>query len=758
MKTATRFLARARVALFAAMFAICGFTCATAHPAASAQSTEANITRLTASILGSSQFAHHPLDRELAAKFLDRYLDAIDGTRSLFLQTDVKELSGTQGAFVRATMDKGDTHLAHQIWQRYLERLSQRRNFTSTALDAGPGAFTFTGKETYQIDRATLPRPADMNAAQALWKLRLRAEYLDEKLAGTAEAEIPGKLRRRYDQQLKNMQTLRSDEVTTIYLNALASVYDPHSEYLGREQLESLEMAMSLKLFGIGATLESVDGVCTVREVLPGGPASKSTLGAGDRILAVGQADQTPVEITNLPLTRSVQLIRGPKGSRVTLMIAPAGTSDSTPPRKLVLTRDEVQLEDQQAKAAVIDLPLTHPLKAAAAPAPAAATAAAPAPAAKEPEKLRLGVIDLPSFYAGMDGKKDGSTRSVTADVARLLKKLKAEHVRGIVLDLRQNGGGSLDEAIRLTGLFIPKGPIVQTRGPDGDIEVENDPDPTEVYKGPLVVLISRMSASASEILAGALQDYGRAVVVGDSSTFGKGTVQSIMALAPIMHEEGLAFSFEPGALKVTIRKFYRPSGASTQLKGVASDIVIPSNTDVSQISESAQKDPLPWDVVAPANFQHQDVVKGHLKALRERSSQRISQGPGFGYLRDNISRVRERLKDSTVSLNEAQRRQELARDEARQREFGQAWKDAQKEAPRHYEIKLKDTNTAGLPAPTPFVSLEKLQQRRASSGDNQDAYEAALADAAASDTVLREAVQILSDFVLLLGPSKQAA
>jgi carboxyl-terminal processing protease len=746
MKMATRLLARARVAVFAAMFAICGFTCVTTHPAASAQSTEANITRLTASILGSSQFAHHPLDRELAAKFLDRYLDNIDGTRSLFLQSDVKELSGSQGAFVRATMDKGDTHLAHVIWKRYLERLEQRRAHVMSALDAGPGGFTFTGNETYQLDRTSLPRPVDAKEAQALWKLRLRAEYLDEKLSGTAEADIPAKLRRRYEQQLKNMQTTRSDEVTTIYLNALASVYDPHSEYLGREQLEGLEMQMNLKLFGIGATLESVDGYCTVREVLPGGPASRSTLTAGDRILAVGQGDQTPVEITNLPLNRSVQMIRGPKGTRVTLMIAAAGASESGAPRKLVITRDEVQLEDQQAKASVVDLPVTQPPRA------AGDKSAAPA----KDEKLRLGVIDLPSFYAAMDGKKDGSQRSVTADVARLIKKLKSEHVRGIVLDLRQNGGGSLDEAIRLTGLFIPKGPVVQTRGPDGDVEVENDPDPNEVYKGPLVVLISRLSASASEILAGALQDYGRALVVGDTNTFGKGTVQSIMALAPIMQEEGLGFTFEPGALKVTIRKFYRPSGASTQLRGVSSDIVIPSNTDVSQISESAQKDPLPWDTVPPANFQHQDVVKAHLKALRERSTQRVSSGASFEYLRSNIARVREKFKDSVVSLNEEKRRQELARDEGRQREFGNKWKEAQKNAPVRYEIKLKDANNAGLPAPTPFVSLEKLQQRRANSGDNQDAYEAALAEAAASDTVLHEAMQILSDFVLLLGPAAQ--
>jgi carboxyl-terminal processing protease len=340
------------------------------------------------------------------------------------------------------------------------------------------------------------------------------------------------------------------------------------------------------------------------------------------------------------------------------------------------------------------------------------------------------------------------------------LKKLKTEKVRGVVLDLRQNGGGSLDEAIRLTGLFIPKGPVVQTRGPAGDVEVENDPDPSELYKGPLVVLISRMSASASEILAGALQDYGRAVVVGDSSSFGKGTVQSIMSLAPIMQEEGLGYTFDPGALKVTIRKFYRPSGASTQLRGVASDIVIPSNTDVSEISEAAQKNPLPWDVVPSASFERQNLVKPHVQALRERSSKRVASEPGFDYLRENIEKVRKRLENKAVSLNEAQRREELARDEARQREFGQSWKARQKEAPRHYEIRLKDVGAAGLPAPSPFVSLEKIEQRHAGTPESQDRYDAALADAAAGDIVLREAMKILADYIQLLAPvtAKQAA
>lgn len=735
MKIAARFFARLGTVVLATLLLIGGATCVTARPAASAQSTEANITRLTATILGSSQFSHHPLDRELAAKFVDRYLDALDGTRSLFLESDVKELVSGDGTLVRATLEKGDTHLAHVIWKRYLDRMDQRVAFVNGLLDAG--GFTFTGDESYQLDRADAPRPKDMEAARALWKKRLRAEYLDEKLSGVAQDEIADKLRRRYALQVKNMRTLRSDEVTTIYLNALASVYDPHSEYLGREQMESLEMSMSLKLFGIGATLESVDGYCTVRDVLPGGPASRSTLQGGDRIVSVGQGDKPPVEITNLPLSRSVQLIRGPKGSRVTLMVLPAGAGDAAPPRKLVLVRDEVQLEDQQAKASVVDLPV------------------------KDGEKLRLGVIDLPSFYAGMDNKKGGAQRSVTADVSRLLQKLKAERVRGVLLDLRQNGGGSLDEAIRLTGLFIPKGAVVQTRGPDGDIEIENDPDPSEVYKGPLIVLISRMSASASEILAGALQDYGRAVVVGDTSTFGKGTVQSIMSLAPIMREEGLAYTFDPGALKVTIRKFYRPSGASTQLRGVASDIVIPSMTDVSQISEAAQKNPLPWDVIPPARFKPNDHVHAHLKTLRERSGQRVASEPGFEYLRENLSKVRDKLKDKTVSLNEEQRRKELARDEARQKAFGQQWAKRLKQEPKQHEITLKNVGASGLPAASPFVSLEKLKQRHSGIPDSEDRYDAALADAAAGDIVLREALRILADYVQLLKPAvpaKQAA
>jgi carboxyl-terminal processing protease len=690
------------------------------------QATEANITRLTASILARSQFAHHPLDKELSAKFLDRYLDALDERRSMFLQSDVKEFTAAQPSLVRAIVENGDTKLAQQVWKRYLERLQQRNQYAHELL-AKPN-FTFDTQESYEMDRSNAPRPADMAAAKALWLQRVRAEYLDGKLDDQKPDQIPTKMLKRYDQQLDTMKSLRTDEITTIYLNALTSVYDPHSEYLGREQMQSLEMSMNLSLSGIGASLESNEGYCTVREVLPGGPASRSPLKPGDRIVAVAQANAPPVDITNMPLGRAVQLIRGPKGSKVTLTILPASAAIGASTVDMSLVRDEIKLEDQQAKATVVDL---H----------------------DDSGALRLGLLDVPSFYAPMG--KHGSAAaapSVSQDVRRLLAKLQAEKVKGIVLDLRQNGGGSLEEAVALTGLFIPKGPVVQTRGMSGDVDVESDRDAAEVYSGPLIVLISRMSASASEILAGALQDYGRAIIVGDSSTFGKGTVQSVLPLSSIMRDNGLDFSFEPGALKVTIRKFYRPSGASTQLKGVASDIVIPSNTDVREISEAAQKNPLPWDTMKPAEFERENRVKAYLQALRDHSTKRIGASSAFAAIKESLAEVRTRLDTKRISLNEAERRQELAGEEGRQHALDNWWKARDKSAPPSREIRLKDATVSEAESPAPFAAPDSVRLNRMSKGPDGQPALASLANAAAGDVVLDEAMQILADYVRLIG------
>lgn len=679
--------------------------------------TEANITQVTAGFLEQSQLAHHPLDSELAGRFLDRYLDELDGSHSVFLQSDIKEFSAYRATLSQDTQRSGDTSAAHAVYARFLKRLAQRAAYTTRLLRTAK--FDFTAPEAYAYDRESAERPRDVKAAEALWRQQLRGEYLQEKLADKRPEQIVSTLMRRRERQLATMKGLRGDEVLEIYLNALAHVYDPHTDYLGHEQMESFTIAMKLSLFGIGAALQTDDGYCKIRELLPGGPALRSgLLKPGDRIVAVAQAGAEPVDITNMPLTRAVELIRGPKGTTVKLTILPAGAADASLPKIVSLVRDEIKLEDQQAKARIMDLPTG------------------------QERTLRLGVIDLPSFYADMGERKAGEPRSATADVARLLAKLNTEHVRGIVLDLRGNGGGSLEEAINLTGLFIRQGPVVQTRGLSGDIEVGADNDPSVQYDGPLIVLTSRFSASASEILVGALQDYGRAVVVGDFSTFGKGTVQSILPLAMVMDKAGFTHTYDPGALKVTISKFYRPSGASTQLRGVASDIVLPSPSDLGDVNESSLKNPLPWDAVPAVPHEQLNRARPYLGILREKSLRRIKADKAFVFLAEDVARIRKSLAEKSVSLNEAERRQEMAEGKARQTERE---KEAQAHAlslPTTYEITLKNASAPGLPPP--MAVKPSAKQGTAATPEAEGA--------SASDILLQETVKILADYVELLG------
>jgi carboxyl-terminal processing protease len=313
-------------------------------------------------------------------------------------------------------------------------------------------------------------------------------------------------LTHRYERILFAAQQRKDDQILEVYLSALAHAYDPHSDYMGRRQSEDFGIAMNLSLVGIGASLQSDDGYCKIRELIPGGPAARSKLlKVGDRIVAVAEDGKEPIDLVDMPLVEAVGLIRGAKGTVVRLTVIPADSGDSSARKTIRLVRDKIHLEDQEAKARLVEVP------------------------GQGGRVAHLGVIDLPAFYSGSGGEHESAQRGATADVAKLVKKLKQEKVQGIILDLRRNGGGSLEEAIALTGLFIKRGPVVQTKDPGGDIQVNYDPDPSILYDGPLVVLTSRLSASASEILAGALQDYGRALVVGDESTFGKGTVQSMV-------------------------------------------------------------------------------------------------------------------------------------------------------------------------------------------------------------------------------------
>jgi carboxyl-terminal processing protease len=423
-------------------------------------------------------------------------------------------------------------------------------------------------------------------------------------------------------------------------------------------------------------------------------------------------------------LPEAVSLIRGAKGTVVHLTIVPGNSADSSARKTISLVREEVRLEDQEAKARLVEV------------------------SGQDGRVSRLGIIDLPSFYSGFGGEHESVQKSATADVARLIEKLKQEKVQGIILDIRRNGGGSLEEAIGLTGLFIKRGPVVQTKGPEGDVRVDSDPDPSVLYDGPLVVLTSRLSASASEILAGALQDYGRALVVGDSSTFGKGTVQSLLPLAKVMTRARLPFKADPGELKLTIRKFYRPDGASTQLKGVASDIVLASPTEALKVSEAEMSDPLPWDSVPPSRHDELDRVTSWVAALREASAQRTATNQDFAWLRQDNDRIKAQLANPAVSMNEKQLRQEKAEDDARAeaRRKERAGRHPQHET--QYEITLKNADQPGLPKPVSVASSAKVDD---GDTDSESPLPAPVGKDVGSDCVMEEAQHILLDYITLL-------
>ena len=706
------------VSISAALVSSCGaFGFREADPL-DAKATEAATTVLTSKILENSQFAHKQLDDTLAGKFLDRYLDTLDLAHTIFQQGDLDEFAKARPKLAEMTRIDGDSSLAHVIFKRYLLRLEERTTFTSDLLKNEK--FDFTSDEKFVYDRKKAARPADAAAAKSLWKQQLRAEYLQEKLIGKKDEEIAKILTRRSSRTVNMMRKFDDKAVLEFYLEALAQVYDPHSDYMGSEQLKSFEIGMNLALIGIGATLRIDDGFCKVSDLIPGGPAARSGLiKAGDRIVGVSQKQGDEyVDLIELPLPQAVEMIRGKKNTPVYLSIIPAAAVDDSVRKAITIVREEIKLEDQQAKAKIIDLPAGE-------------------------KTQRIGVIDLPGFYAGDGTAKNGPT-SCTADVSRIITKLKQENVTGIILDLRRNGGGSLQEAIDLTGLFIPSGPVVQTRNMEGRTEIGKDRDETVAYDGPLVVLTSRLSASASEILAGALQDYGRAVIVGDSSTFGKGTVQTIIPLSRIMQNEGVIPGSDPGALKVTISKFYRPSGKSTQLEGVKADIVIPSSYDIPEIGESDLANPLPWDTIPAAKYSESDRVAPSLDSLRSHSSSRIAKNPDFIELKTAIGIARKQQEDKTLSLNEVLRRKEKGDFKARSEA---AKKDRLARAvtpPPAYEVTVKNASNPGLgeiykPKP-PVADLDADPDEVAD--PNPEPYQ---------DFILQEAQNILLDYSSLL-------
>ena len=444
---------------------------------------------------------------------------------------------------------------------------------------------------------------------------------------------------RRYDRLMRNVHEEDKPEQVKLFLAALAQTYDPHSEYLSKADLKNFSINMGLSLVGIGAMLRSEDGYAKIESLVPGGPAQKAgTIKVGDRITAVAQGPAEFADVRDMRLDKVVEMIRGKKGTKVRLLVIPSDAPDPSKRKTIELVRDEIKLKDQEARADII-IKKDH-----------------------NGDPVKLGWITLPSFYADMEKHQ----KSTTKDVLALLKRLRKEEVTGLVVDLRRNGGGSLEEAIALTGLFLKSGPIVQTKGSNGNIVVSSDPDPGVAYAGPLVVLISRQSASASEIFAAALQDYGRALIVGDKNTFGKGTVQTILEIGRFTSLLGSG-SQDDGALKLTIQKFYRVAGGSTQLQGVASDIVLPSLSDLPEFGEGALKNALPYDQVPKAKYSRwSETPEVFLEELRRRSTARVQASPEFHYVMEDMERLRKRLDDNRISLNEEVRRAELNEDKLR--------------------------------------------------------------------------------------------
>jgi len=637
------------------------------------------IAHWTAKLLERHHYSQQPFDEVTSSKFLDRYLRDLDFQHLHFLQSDLADFEGYRYRLDKLILRRGDTSPAYVIFALFLRRLEQHVDYVEQLLDTEK--FTFDIDERVTLNRRDLPFPKDMNEAKRLWRDRLRYEYLQEKLNGKKHEEIVDILKRRYHRTLRLFREWDSDNVLEVYLTALAHVYDPHSDYMGKSQSENFAISMNLSLFGIGATLTSDDGYCKIRELVPEGPAAKSKkIKPGDRIVAVAQGDEPAVDVVDMPLNKAVQLIRGPKGTVVRLTIIPANAADSSIRKTVTLVRDEIKLEDQAAKAKIVEVP------------------------GPSGGHMRLGVIDLPSFYGRVDlgnSKDKVAPRSAAADVAKLLKKFKEEEVSGVILDLRRNGGGALEEAIKVAGLFIKEGPVVQVRDSDGAVIIDEDMDPGVAYDGPLVVLTDRSSASASEIVAGALQDYGRALIVGDTSTHGKGTVQSLSSLRPFLRQSTETVTNDPGTLKLTIRKFYRANGQSTQLKGVTPDIVLPSVNNAADVGEKSLENPLPWDTIQGAKFDRLNRVQSYLAELRERSSNRVNCEKDFDYVREDIDLVKKALSDKSVSLNEMQRRREKA--EADAREKARQTERLARAVPDEtlYEITLKLADQPGLPPPT---------------------------------------------------------
>ena len=689
-----------------------------------------------------------------ARKALDRYLELLDYNRLFFTQQDIDEFVGKYGDSIQDDILLGNLKPAYEIYDRFISRVEARTAKINELLEKD---FAFDSDRSAQINRDKQPWPADEAKADQIWADRIEAELLQAVLAERSVGEASNKkkqestqpkaetqpnnataastvkrtpketIQRRYERLLKSLKEETREDQANTFLSALAQSYDPHSEYMSQRALDNFNIQMGLSLVGIGAVLRSDDGYTKIVEIVPGGPADRNgKLKVNDKIVAVAQGDNEFEDIVDMKLDRVVEKIRGKKGTTVRLQIQPAASPDPSKLDVVGIVRDEVKIKDQEAKAQLIELDQSG-------------------------EDTRIGWITLPSFYASMN-QKGMPPRSTTKDVAALLQRLKRENIEGLVIDLRRDSGGSLDEAIRLTGLFIPKGPVVQAKDTNGNINAMNDPDPGVMWEGPLIVLMNRLSASASEIFAAALQDYGRAVIVGDEQSFGKGTVQTLLEVDRFMPL--FASSGKSGAVKLTIQKFYRIKGGSTQLQGVASDIILPSLTDHHNVGEGSLKNPLEYDEVPTRSFTPAGNIGTYLARLQAASEARVASNPEFAYIIEDRERLRKRLDENTVSLNKNARLAEIEDDKARRQARIAARKQNDKNVATAREVTLDTVNAPELQK----VSLNKPPKRSYEELDDSEDPSAPDEEEPFVDPIRDETLLIMQDLIHLQVPTPVTA
>ena len=697
------------------------------------------IARVVGFLLSQTHFKRAALDDEISKQFLRKYMESLDYSRMVFLQSDFDEFSKKYGTLLDNLTKRGNVSPAFEIQKRYITRLKTSHSWLEEIINK---EFDFNADETFTPDRTKTNWPKNEEEARNLWRKRIKYEVLGNRLSkrrsvdalkaknkgsepikksdGTAVKlynieEEKGKIIRRYERFLRVRTEMDSGDVLQYYLTALSNGYDPHSDYFSPREAENFEINnIKLSLTGIGARLQWDDGYTKLIELVPGGPAIKSKkLKPGDRIVGVAQGEEgESVDVFEMELDKVVDKIRGEKGTMVRLTIIPADASDDSETKEVRLIRDKIKLTDSLAKGQVVDYP----------------------------DMPRLGVIDLPQFY-----------ENCARDVSLILDRFKKEKVNGVVLDLRRNGGGLLPEAVKLAGLFIEQGPMVQVIDSRQRKQVLQDNDTKIGYNGPMIVLVGKLSASASEIVAAALQDYGRAVVVGSQSTHGKGTVQTVMPLINWVRIK------DPGKLKLTISKFYRIAGGTTQKQGVKPDLILPSPYDYMEIGEATLPNSLAADHTDPLNYRRLNLVTDYVQELSSKSDDRIKKDQDFSYILDDIETLKKRLKDKSFSLNETKRLKEKDEDKAKRENRKKERKDRGKQEETIYDVTIKMIQK-NIALGEEIEEEEKPIRLKEEEDEDSEEEEEEEEEDPKLDPHLRETLKILQDYIKLLEPKKQIA